>query len=165
MWREWTPEVPFDVDPRSPRLVAPAAGAFVDNGCTGHDEDLTWDFEWSACRGADRYHLMVTGPSAAIPVVDDDRLRDTSYAHRSRALTLEWAPAPRAVSYTVEIESCVDPACASRPNPYQPVAGVTGFSHTFAFVGAQPGRWRVFAVDGDGAASPRSPWRYFRFTR
>jgi hypothetical protein len=28
-------------------------------------------------------------------------------------------------------------------------------------VGAQPGRWRVWAVDDDGHQSPKSNWRYF----
>lgn len=32
------------------------------------------------------------------------------------------------------------------------------------FVGEQPGRWRVYAVDARGDAGLPSPWRYFRFT-
>jgi len=40
----------------------------------------------------------------------------------------------------------------------EPVAVIT-------FVGAQPGRWRVQAVDGAGKAGSMSEWREFRYTR
>ena len=30
-----------------------------------------------------------------------------------------------------------------------------------AFVGAQPGRWRVWAVDKEGREGFKSPWRLF----
>ena len=129
-WRDWTPEIPFDVDPLSPRLLAPQAAARLDNGCQTGDE-IAWDFEWTGCRGADRYHLFVIGPSAVIPVVDNDRLGQTSYAHRSRGYVApgndrgwtwrtrariggdwkDWT-APR--SFDVE---AVDSDCASLPPP------------------------------------------------
>ena len=227
-WRDWSREVAFEVDPPSPRLILPAAGAIADNGCRAGDDGIAWDFEWSACRGAERYHLFVIGPSATIPVVDDDRLGGTTYAHRARAfvaganaqgwtwrvqaradgewldwsapatfsveppdtdcaalaapellappdgavfghfpraVTLEWAALPNAASYTVEIETCQNPACVEgATNANRPVSGVTGTSYSFNFVGAQPGRWRVFAVNGAGTPGSRSAWRHFRFT-
>jgi len=42
---------------------------------------------------------------------------------------------------------------------------ITGTTCRFSFVGAQPGRWRVQAVDGMGNAGPTSAWSYFKFTR
>jgi len=36
---------------------------------------------------------------------------------------------------------------------------------TFRFVGAQPGRWRVSAVDANGASGPKSEWREFWYTQ
>jgi hypothetical protein len=34
-------------------------------------------------------------------------------------------------------------------------------SYEFGFAGAQPGRWRVWAVDKDGREGFKSPWRTF----
>jgi hypothetical protein len=65
-WRDWTPEISFEVDPLSPRLLTPQAAARLDNGCQAGDE-IAWDFEWTGCRGADRYHLFVIGPARSSP--------------------------------------------------------------------------------------------------
>jgi hypothetical protein len=37
-------------------------------------------------------------------------------------------------------------------------------AHTFSFVGAQPGRWRAWAVDSTGAGGVASGWSGFRYT-
>jgi hypothetical protein len=42
---------------------------------------------------------------------------------------------------------------------------VSGTSLTYDFVGAQPGRWRVQAIDADGIASEWSDLAYFRYVR
>ena len=36
-------------------------------------------------------------------------------------------------------------------------------SYTFDFVGAQPGRWRVWAVDVNGQKGPKSDWWGFSY--
>lgn len=69
-WRDWTPERTFDIDPLSPRLMTPAQGAVVDNGCLDFRDLKEWHFGWSACREATRYHLYVIGGTATIPVAD-----------------------------------------------------------------------------------------------
>jgi hypothetical protein len=42
---------------------------------------------------------------------------------------------------------------------------VEGTEFTFDFVGAQPGRWRVFPVNAAGQRGMPSEWRTFRYTR
>jgi hypothetical protein len=37
--------------------------------------------------------------------------------------------------------------------------------YTFDFVGAQPGRWRVWALDKNGKPGQKSPWWTFHYTR
>ncbi len=47
------------------------------------------------------------------------------------------------------------------PAPPQAAPLPAGTSNTFTFIGAQPGRWRVFAVDAQGRPGFKSPWRVF----
>lgn len=225
-WSDWTSEISFDVDPLSPRLLAPQSGANIDNGCQGGADEIAWDFQWTSCRGADRYHLFVIGSRATIPVVDNDRLSAASYEHRSRGFiapgndrdwmwrvrariagewkdwsptrtfdvemidtdcavlpapqqlappdgavfdlfprttTLQWSPVAQAASYSVDLQVCQNPRCVE--GPFSTVRGLTATTYTFNFVGAQPGRWRVAAVNGIGVAGPPSGWREFRYTR
>ena len=35
----------------------------------------------------------------------------------------------------------------------------------FDFLGAQPGRWRVWAVDASGIEGPKSGWGTFSYTK
>jgi len=35
----------------------------------------------------------------------------------------------------------------------------------FSFVGAQPGRWRVWAVDKEGREGFKSPWRRYVYNQ
>ncbi|HVG33830.1 MAG TPA: carboxypeptidase-like regulatory domain-containing protein [Pyrinomonadaceae bacterium] len=87
-----------------------------------------------------------------------------------RTTKLEWAAVEGAVSYTVEVDyclggergvkECVNPQpFNSRSNP--PMSGLTSTSYEFKFIGAQPGRWRVWAVDREGREGFKSPWRTF----
>lgn len=85
-WREWTPESPFEVDPLFPRQGSPAAGALLDNGCTNDADRMNWEFHWSACASASRYHLSVFHSGARIPAIDDDRLRSPGY----ESSTVAW---------------------------------------------------------------------------
>ncbi|MCC7177358.1 MAG: carboxypeptidase regulatory-like domain-containing protein [Acidobacteria bacterium] len=84
-----------------------------------------------------------------------------------RTTLLEWQAVPGAASYTVEVDfcngrsptrECTDPYPLHRDPP---MAGITATSYTFTFIGAQPGRWRVFAVDSLGRPGFKSPWRVF----
>jgi tetratricopeptide (TPR) repeat protein/thiol-disulfide isomerase/thioredoxin len=85
----------------------------------------------------------------------------TVFDHYPRQTTVVWAEVPGAVNYRVEwaYEST---GTWSDPTPIisvkEPVAN-------FQFVGAQPGRWRVWAVDASGQEGAKSDWREFRYTR
>ena len=81
------------------------------------------------------------------------------FDHWPRTTTVEWTPVPGAASYTVEI------AYSDGTWHSSLTAGITGPSHTFEFVGAQPGRWRVKAVNPNGGETLYSPWRGFRYLR
>lgn len=95
------------------------------------------------------------------------------YPRRTR---IEWAPVEGAASYRVEVDfcsgrrsnarSCVDPQPLANQVRFNPrTSGIDGTSYEFAFVGAQPGRWRVWAVDRDGREGFKSPWRLFVYLR
>ena len=101
-------------------------------------------------------------PAAPEPLSPPD---GAVFGHFPRTVTLEWSPVPRAETYTLEIEACLDERCMEgTTTSYRPAPLVRGTSFTFDFVGEQPGRWRVYAVDARGDAGLPSPWRYFRFT-
>ncbi len=92
------------------------------------------------------------------------------FNHYPRRTTLRWASVPGAVSYTVEIyyiEPCgpLRRIETCRAVLLKRVEGIRGTSYTFNFVGAQPGKWRVWGVDARGRPGPKSPWMYFRYTR
>jgi hypothetical protein len=94
----------------------------------------------------------------------------TEFDHYPRTTRLEWSPVPGAVSYTVELEvcqggvankkECQNPGLLQlRGNP--PLSGIEGASYEFLFIGAQPGRWRVWAVDAKGRMGVKSAWSKF----
>ena len=94
--------------------------------------------------------------------------------HYPRQTKLEWAAVEGAASYTVEIDFCRggEPgrsACVS-PQPHRlrgmpSMTDIQQTSYEFNFLGAQPGRWRVWAVDKEGREGFKSPWRAFAYTR
>lgn len=91
------------------------------------------------------------------------------FHHYPRRTTLRWTPLSNAKYYVVEID-CYHCCKANRwcynvqGKAWQKVK-VYSTSYTFNFVGAQPGRWRVWAVYKNGRRSAKTPWQYFRYTR
>lgn len=63
-----------------PSLVSPEEGTVLDNGRTDRLDDVVWDFDWSDCEGASRYHLYVLHPGATFPLIDDANV-PVSYYH------------------------------------------------------------------------------------
>jgi hypothetical protein len=89
-----------------------------------------------------------------------------------RATKVEWRAVDGAASYRVDLDYCegrsAAPGCVHpRPLRWQKPAmsGITSTSYEFSFIGAQPGRWRVVAIDRDGREGFWSPWRVFVHTR
>jgi hypothetical protein len=90
-----------------------------------------------------------------------------------RVTTLVWNPVAGAVSYHVVTEF----GNASETNPFCTVPSECGIwteqglgttttnltTFTFEFVGAQPGRWRVFALNAAGAVISTSAYVYFAY--
>lgn len=94
--------------------------------------------------------------------------------HYPRLTKLEWQPVEGAVSYSVEVDFCDGRNKKLRecinPQPHSfkkdsPPSGIVGTSYEFAFVGSQPGRWRVWAIDNKGQEGFKSPWRTFFYIR
>jgi hypothetical protein len=96
-----------------------------------------------------------------------------TYDHYPRSTKLEWSAVEGAASYSVEIDycrgeqpkkECVDPQPLTlKSNPA--MEGITGTDYQFFFIGAQPGRWRVWAIDRNGREGFKSPWRTFFYLK
>jgi TIR domain-containing protein len=84
----------------------------------------------------------------------------TRFHHYPRTATLAWEKVEGARFYKVEIQFQ-----STGWAPYGQVKSVRGTTHTFDFVGAQPGRWRIWAVDAEGKEGPKSRWWGFYFTQ
>jgi hypothetical protein len=92
------------------------------------------------------------------------------FDHYPRMTRIEWSPVEGAVSYTVEVDycdgglknrsGCVDPQPLNLKNNSS-MSGIVETSYRFDFIGANPGRWRVRAVDKEGREGFASPWRRF----
>jgi hypothetical protein len=91
-----------------------------------------------------------------------------------RNTKLEWTPVAGAISYAVEIEACwhrspvvrerlPDDGECINPSPFEEKFGLHETTYEFRFKGAQPGRWRVWAIDKDRRRGIKSPWRKFSY--
>jgi hypothetical protein len=89
-----------------------------------------------------------------------------------RTTTLSWIPVAGAVTYQVVTEfgngSATNPFCTVPTEcglwtPGSPLT-TTGLTTTIGFVGAQPGRWRVTALNAAGGVISTSPYIYFAYT-
>jgi hypothetical protein len=80
------------------------------------------------------------------------------FSNFPRTTTVTWGSVPGAVAYSVEIDCfhcCQRNAwCTDVGGSSQIIRGLTTTSYTFEYYGAQPGRWRVWAV-GEGASQAR----------
>jgi hypothetical protein len=100
----------------------------------------------------------------------------TEFDHYPRVTKLEWSQVPGAVNYSVEIQYCdglapkLTPKQCEDPRPWEgrsvpPTSGIEGTTYQFSFLGAQPGRWRVWAHDAQGQAGAKSEWSVFFYRR
>jgi hypothetical protein len=74
-----------------------------------------------------------------------------------------------AASYVVEVDCyhcCeMDRWCTDVGQTWKVERGIFTTSYTFDFVGAQPGRWRVWAVGVAEQDGPQSDWWEFNYTQ
>jgi hypothetical protein len=86
-----------------------------------------------------------------------------------RKTTLKWSAVLGATAYGVEIDCfscCVNNRwCTDVGKEWNVVPNVKATEYTFDFVGAQPGRWRVWAVGPRGETSPKTGWWEFKYTK
>ena len=84
-----------------------------------------------------------------------------------RNTTFTWSAVPGAKKYVLELMAC----SSSKPNDCfvwpkdKPKHEVFGTTYTYGFVGAQPGKWRVTAIDAKGVAGTPSGWWTFRYKK
>jgi hypothetical protein len=101
--------------------------------------------------------FVIAQPELVLP-------RDGSvFAHYPRAIDLTWKPIPLAVSYSVELQF---DGSQDRSGHWIGTVMSTSENH-FAteFVGARPGRWRIWATNASGEVSQRSSWSRFLFIK
>lgn len=83
-----------------------------------------------------------------------------------RVLNLNWESVPGAVSYVVEIQLKDYRTGGWYPVPNELGNFVTKENFgTTEFIGAQPGRWRVYAINTGGEESTASDWYTFFFSK
>lgn len=134
----------------------------------GATREISVSLRKSAARGGDAQgRPVLKAPQPLSPAADAE------LDHFPRVTRIEWSAVPRAASYTVEVEFCM-PGGADRkecvdPHPLEyplapPQSGIEGTSYEFLFLGGQPGRWRVWAVDAQGRAGAKSQWSKFVYT-
>jgi hypothetical protein len=89
------------------------------------------------------------------------------FSNFPRTTTLEWKALIGAAAYRVEVDCfhcCQSGAWCTDVGQEFYVRQVTNTTHTFDFVGAQPGRWRVSGINGQGQEGSRSGWWGFTYT-
>jgi hypothetical protein len=93
----------------------------------------------------------------------------STFSHFPRTTTLSWSTVPSAVSYTVEIDCfhCCksNQWCTDIGQTWRIVPNVQTTNYTFDFVGAQPGRWRVWAIFAGGVEGQKTDWCEFTYTK
>jgi hypothetical protein len=92
----------------------------------------------------------------------------TVFDNYPRETKFGWSAVSGATRYIIEIQFCQNEGCndttAHRWAKIS-VKSVAGTTYTTEFVGAQPGRWRVWAINANGLETPKSDWWEFYYTR
>jgi len=89
------------------------------------------------------------------------------FEHYPRTTTVTWAEVQGVYSYGVEVDCyhcCAEGEwCTDVGQTWFVTSEIYETNYTFDFVGAQPGRWRVWAIYPDGTEGPKSGWWEFRY--
>jgi eukaryotic-like serine/threonine-protein kinase len=90
------------------------------------------------------------------------------FSNYPRTTTLRWVPVANAATYSVELDCfqccAANKWCTAVGQTWQIVTGLTATQYVFNWVGAQPGRWRVWAVGPRGRVGRKSRWSKFIYT-
>ncbi len=161
-------------------LLAAIDGPFsVDITADGYN-DWFMSFPKGLTAGAVRQLEVALGENASIPAAKFDRLpapeivfplNDAELYGFPRITRIQWSPVPGAASYSIDIELCEglrkEKGCfGSVPlqmPTYEPTAGIKDTHYEFEFIGQQPGRYRVWAVDSDGRPGKKTKWLVFYY--
>ena len=85
-----------------------------------------------------------------------------------RITTLQWSAVAGAAKYGIDVDCyhCCQAGhwCTEVGSNWLSVTADSP-AYTFDFVGAQPGRWRVWAISPSGQAGPKTDWWEFRYSR
>lgn len=109
--------------------------------------------------------LVPQAPGLLAPVLVSPADRSVFHIFPRRTV-FTWQPVSGAAGYRVEVDVSGEGVWASEyHNRAGKVIETTETTTTHDFVGAQPGRWRVWAVDAEGRPGPKSGWRIFEYTR
>lgn len=104
-----------------------------------------------------------TGIEAPVRVFPLNGAQFNSYP---RTMTFDWKPLAGAISYTLEVDALhfcqVNKWCSEVGGTYLLVPAIVATQYTHNFVGAQPGRWRIWAKFAGGVETVKSPWWEFK---
>ena len=108
---------------------------------------------------ANKTSSLLSAPNLASPA------DGTTFDKFPRTTTVDWDSVSGADSYILEIDCfhCCKTGewCTDVGETWRMETGINNTQFTFDFVGAQPGRWRVWAVDSSGRPGVKSEWREF----
>jgi hypothetical protein len=83
-----------------------------------------------------------------------------------RRTSFQWEPSPGAVSYLFEWDYSYNGVWDAEANKRLGMGfPVQGTQYSLDFVGAQPGRWRVWPVSAAGPRGLPSEWRGFKYLK
>ncbi|MFP3942641.1 MAG: CARDB domain-containing protein [Alphaproteobacteria bacterium] len=93
----------------------------------------------------------------------------SKFNHFPRTTRFRWSPVRNARTYGLEVDClhcCVQGKwCSEVGQAWHVKSGLTSRNYVHDFVGAQPGRWRVWAIDACGKKGKVSGWWKFEYTR
>jgi eukaryotic-like serine/threonine-protein kinase len=91
-----------------------------------------------------------------------------TFSNYPRTTTLSWTPVTNAASYSVELDCfqccAANKWCTAVGRTWQVVTDIVATQYVFNWVGAQPGRWRVWAVRRNGRTGYKTRWSKFTYT-
>jgi TonB family protein len=109
---------------------------------------------------------LASGPSEPLPAPIQISPADQARLHGDPpTVVFEWSKVPGAKGYGIQRDYYSGGHWASEAGQPTFITWVKDPSLTHDFIGAQPGSWRVWAIDNDGHPGQVSAWSVFTFSR